>query len=109
MGPNQIVDMENAMSANIYMIWATCGRDKDDKHDSTTELDTHANMAVIGIQATLFHTFRTAEVIAFSDEVENLESMPIVDASLAYELHKTLKTYHLILKNSLHIPYMQHN
>ena len=96
-GPNHIVDMEDAMSANICMIWDTCGGDKDDKHDSTTELDTHANMAVIGIQATLFHTFRTAEVIAFSDEVENLESMPIVDASLAYELHKTLKTYHLIL------------
>ena len=33
MGTNQIVDLDNNMSANICMIWATCSGDKYDKHD----------------------------------------------------------------------------
>ena len=54
------------MSANIYMIWATCGGE-DDKHETIPELDTHANMAVVGNQATVFHMGRTAEVRSLSD------------------------------------------
>ena len=66
-------------------------------------------MAVVGIQATLFHTGSTSEVRAFSDEVENLESVPIVGSALAYEFPKTLNTYLLIAENSLHILSMKHN
>ena len=84
-GPNHIMDLNNNISAKICMIWATCGRDKDYKHDSTTELDTHTNMAVFGNQATLFRTGRTAKVRDFSDEVEKLASVPIVDSNLAYD------------------------
>ena len=40
--------LDDNMSAKICMVWATCGGDKDDKHDSTTEFDTHANMTVVG-------------------------------------------------------------
>ena len=68
-GPNHIVDLENAMSDKIYMIWATCSGDKYEKHDSMTELETHANMDVVGIQATVFHTVITDKVKTFSDEV----------------------------------------
>ena len=69
-GKNQIVELDNNMSAKIGMIWDTCGGDKDDKHKSTTELYTHNNMVVVGSQATVFHTGRTAEVKAFYDEAE---------------------------------------
>ena len=79
------MDLEDTMSANICMIWATCGGDKYDKHESTNELDTHTNMAVFGNQATLFRTGRTAKVRDFSDEVEKLASVPIVDSNLAYD------------------------
>ena len=109
MGPNQIMELENAMSAKIFMIRATCGRDKYNKHDSTTELDTHANMSVVGSQSTVFHTGSTTEVRALYDEVEKLESAPIVDYDLAYNCPKTLKTYLIIVKNYLHIPSMQQN
>ena len=51
---------DDNMSANICIIWATCGGDKYDKHNSASELDTHTNIAVIGSQATVFHTDRTA-------------------------------------------------
>ena len=79
------------MSAKICMIWATCGGE-DNKHKTTTKLDTHANMAVVGNQATVFHTGRTSELRSLSDEVEKLESVLVVDAALAYYCPKSLKT-----------------
>ena len=106
-GTNKIVDLDNSMSAKLCMIWVTCGGDKDDKHASTTELDSHANMDVVGLQATVFHTGRIDDVRDLSDEVDKLESVPIVDAALAYDLPKTLNTYLLIVKNALHRRYMQ--
>ena len=66
-------------------------------------------MAVVRIQAKLFHTVRTSEVRAFSGEVEKLGSVPIIDAALAYDCPNNLKTYLLIFNNALHIPSMQHN
>ena len=51
----------------------------------------------------------TAEVRSFSDEVEKLESVPIVDDALSYDCPKVLNTYQLFLKNDLHILSMQHN
>ena len=80
-GTDQVTKLDDAMSANICTIWANCGGD-DDKHETMTELYTHANMDVVGNQATVFHTVITAEVRAFSDEVEKLESVLIVDAAL---------------------------
>ena len=77
------MDLDNAMSAKICMILDTCGGNKDDKDTSKTELDSHANMSVVGSQATVFHTGRTADVRAFYDEVDKLESVPIVDSALA--------------------------
>ena len=83
-GSDQVTKLDNAMYAKICIIWANCGGE-DDKHKTTTELDTYTNMAVVGNQATVFHTGRIAEVRAFSDKVEKLESVPIFDAALAYD------------------------
>ena len=107
-GSDQVTKLDDATSAKICMIWSTCGGE-DNKHETMTELDTHANMAIVGNQATVFHTGRIAEVRAFSDKVEKLESVPIFDAALAYDWPKYLKTYLLIVKNALHIPSMKHN
>ena len=60
---DQVTKPDDTMSDKICMIWNTCGGE-DDKHETTTELDTQANMAVIENQATVFHTVRTAEVRA---------------------------------------------
>ena len=108
-GTNHIVDLDNNMSDKIRMIWDTCGGDKDEKHDSTTELDTHANTAVVRTQSIVFQTGRTSKVRAFYDEVENIESAPIVDDALNYDCPKTLNTYLLTVNNVLHIPSMQRN
>ena len=68
-GTNKIVEIEDNMSANICTIWATYGGGKYEKNDSTTKLDTHNNMAVVGSQATVFHTGRTAEVKSLPNEL----------------------------------------
>ena len=93
-GKNQIVELDDNISAKICMIWATYGADKDDKHDSPTELYTHTNIAVVGSQETVFHTDMTAEVRALSDEVEELESVHIVDADMSYDYPNNLKNVH---------------
>ena len=59
--------------------------DNDDK-SSTTQLDSHANMVVVGKHATVFgKTGKAADVRPFSNECSKLESIPIVDAAVAYD------------------------
>ena len=50
----------------------------------TTELDSHANMVVLGNQATIIQSRGTADVNAFSEEVGTLK-VPIVDGIIAYD------------------------
>ena len=57
---------------------------KDDCSQSTTQLDSHANMVVVGRQATVFGSSgRSANVWPFSNNYSRLQSVPIVDASIA--------------------------
>ena len=63
-------------------------------------------MSVVGNQATVLHTGKTGKVRDFYDEVEKIDSVPIVVSAVDYDCPKTLKNYLLILKNALHIPFM---
>jgi len=92
-----------------FSVYATSMTDKDTT-SSTTELDSHANMVVVGAQATIIQTSgRSAEVRAFSDDCSKLEKVPIVDAVIAYDCPYTMKTYLMIVKNALYVPSMAHN
>ena len=92
------------------MIWATTVGDKGDYESSTTELDSHANMTVLGEQATIINrSGKYDEVRPFSNECSTLERIPIVDAGIAYDCPYTMKVYLLIAKNALHISSMKHN
>ena len=98
------------LQVRISMAWVAAMGDKDDEEANTTELDTHANMVVVGRQATIIsRSGRNAEVRAFSNECSKLEEVPIVDAAIAYDCPYTMKTYLLIVRNALHVPSMQHN
>ena len=80
------------------------------EYGSMTELDSHANMIVVGSQALVIQrTGQSAHVNAFSDEVQGMSEVPIVDAAVAYDCPTTGKTYLLIVRNTLHIPSMVHN
>ena len=64
------------------------GKDDENKA-STTELDSHANMIVVGAQATIIQqSGRSAEVRAFSDKCSKLEKIPIIDAIVFMIAHK---------------------
>ena len=62
------------------------------------ELDSHANMVVIGDQATIIQTAQqTADVRPFSNECSKLEQVPIVDAAFAYDCSHSGKAYMLVV------------
>ena len=55
---------------------------ESDFYLSSTELDSHANMVVIGKQAFVYiHSVQYANVQAFEKEVKGLPKVPIVDAA----------------------------
>lgn len=103
-------DMPNShLTSVIRDIWAgNMGKRGD--NESTTELDSHANMVVMGRNATVIAwTGETAEVHAFSDECDALERVPIVDAATAYDCPYTGKTFILVAMNVLYIKSMERN
>ena len=77
--------------------------DKDDEMTST-QLDSHANMAVVGHHATVINrSGKSANVRPFSKDCSQITAVPIFDAAVAYDCSYTLKTYILVVKNDLHV------
>ena len=90
--------------ANIWNVTVGYG-----DHDSTNELDSNANMAVVGAQCAIISlTGLHVNVAAYSPDLP-CKIMEIVDAAIAYDCPYTLKTTILVIRNSLHIPEMNHN
>ena len=74
-----------------------------------TELDSHANMAVLGKHCFVFeNSGRSCDVSAFSPTIEKT-SLPIVDAVIVYDCPYTYKSYLLMIRNALYVAEMQHN
>ena len=99
------------LRSKIAYIWATRAEmgDNDDQQTST-QLDSHANMVVVGSHASVFgHSGKSVDVQPFSSDCSKLESVPIVDAAMAYNCPYSMKTYILAVKNALHVPSMEHN
>ena len=77
---------------------------------SRTELDSHANMIVIGKHSLVIaRSGKTIDVGAFADEVGGLSSVPIVDAMVAYDCPRTNQVYLLIARNALYVESMDDN
>ena len=75
-----------------------------------TELDSHANMAVVGKHAAIVETTgKTAQVKAFSPDCQTLEDMPIVNAVIKWISPYEEKEHILLIKNALYVPSMDHN
>ena len=78
--------------------------------ESSTELDSHANMVVIGKQAVIFnYSGQYANVRSFTDEVKGITKFPIVDAVIPYDFPQSVQTYLLVVRNYLCVPSMEHN
>ena len=82
---------------------------KDDQ-ESSTQLDSHANMVVVGENATIIApTGKTADVRPFSEDLSRMESVPIVDAAMAYDCPFSGETFILAMRNVLYVKSMQYN
>ena len=79
--------------------------------NSRTELDSHANMVVLGVNCFVFDTVhgRTCDVEPFNRTLGTAKQVPIVDAALAYDCPYSQQTYLLIVRNALYIKSMMNN
>ena len=78
--------------------------------ESRCELDSHANMVVIGGHAAVVNkTGLTAQVSPFTPDYEALSEVPIVDAVITYDCPYTDKSVMLVFRNALYVPAMEHH
>ena len=83
---------------------------ESDFYLSATEIDSHANMVVIGKQVFVYsHSGQNENVQAFAKEVKGLPKVPIVDAVIAYYCQTSGETYLLVIRNALCVPTMEIN
>ena len=77
--------------------------------ESSTELDSHANMPVVGKHAYIIaETGKNVDVSPFTPDYKLL-TMPLADATVKYDNPYDGKTYILVLRNALYVPSMDHN
>ena len=75
-----------------------------------TELDSHANMVVVGRECVVFDTTgKTCTVNSFAKSAGKLEKVPVVDACVAYDCPYTAKVYLLLMRNALQVSDIQVN
>ena len=85
------------------------GDDKEEAILTRTELDSHANMPVVGRHAyILSDTEKTATVSPYTPDYETRE-IPIVDAAVLYSCPYTGSDYILVIRNALFVPAMTNN
>ena len=99
------------LCARISVIWDTTTSvdDKDDEMTST-QLNSHVNMAVVGRHSTVINrSGKSADVRPFSEDCSQMAAVPIVDVAVAYDCPYILKTYIMVVKSALHVPSMNHN
>ena len=82
---------------------------EDVNESSRTELDSHANMPVIGRNAYILSKIgETVDVAHFTPDYKPI-SVELVDAGLKYECPYSGEVKILIIRRGLHVPSMTHN
>ena len=95
---------------NARLFGMNSNEDKDENSDSSSELDSHANMVFLGQHCYIISSSsRHAEVNAFSREVGRMKSVLIVDVAIVYDFPYSMKTYLLIVRNALYVQSMKNN
>ena len=77
--------------------------------ESCMELDSHANMPVVGKHAYIIaKTGKKVDVSPFTPDYQPL-TVPLVDAAVRYNNPYNGKPYILVLWNALYVPSMENN
>ena len=80
-----------------------------DEETSRTELDSHANMPVFGRHAFIVgESTKSISVSPFTPDYEPI-TVPVVNAVIQYDHPYNGQQYHLLFRNALYVPSMQHN
>lgn len=104
----------NTSTPNHYLRGRIFAAYSDPMHSNTdprTELDSHANMVVVGRACFVFDSVqdKTCEVEPFDPAIGTAKHVPIVDAALSYDCPYSNTTFILVIRNALYIPSMHHN
>lgn len=84
-------------------------RNSEVQLESRTELDSHANMPVVGKNALIIEDLGVkVDVSTFSPDYPTLESK-LVDAVVQYECPYSHETYMLVICNAIYVPSMEIN
>ena len=74
-----------------------------------TELDSHANMAVVGKNCFVFeNTGLTCDVLACAPDLP-ITIFPIFDSFILYNCLYNLQSYLLMIRNEIYVDKMNHN
>ena len=104
--------MPNTYLRNLILTGEVAGVEVGlyDGQTCLTELDSHANMIVLGKHCLVINdSGKTAHVNSFSQEAGSIPSVHIVDGACAYDCPRTGQTYLLVMRNGLSIPQNENN
>ena len=111
--PNQLSCKSELGEIKNYKVYSTILEGSETMEDvnesSRTELDSHANMPVIGRNAYILSKIgETVDVAPFTPDYKPI-SVELVDAALKYECPYSGEVKILIIRRGLHVPSMTHN
>ena len=97
------------IATNLYAILSSADSRSENDESSRTELDSHANMGVVGRHAyVLAYVGKDVEVRPYSPDYEPIRK-PLVDAAIQYDDPYTGLPYILVARNMLYVPSMSNN
>ena len=84
--------------------------DNNDRKMSSTQLDSHANMVSVGKKTCIIQSYgKSSDARPLSNECSNMKRVPIIYAELEYNFKHTIKTYLLMMSNTIYITSMEKN
>jgi hypothetical protein len=81
----------------------------DGKHETTLELDSHANTCVLECDALIISDYNRPVSIVGYDESLGSKTYQTVSGVVAYDDPQTRRLLHLIINQTIHIPHLDHH
>ncbi len=81
----------------------------DGNHETTRELDSHADTCVLGRDALIILDYNRPVSFVGYDESLGSKTYQTVSGVVAYDDPQTRRTLHLIINQAIHIPHLDHH
>ncbi len=77
--------------------------------ETTLELDSHADMCVLGPHALIFLDFDRPVCVQGYDPAIDTKTFATISGALAYDNPITVETFHLVVNQAIYIPHLDHH